>query len=167
MKLTDWLKRGAPLKFLQLGSLPDWPTIRDGTATIQNVTAARFALPYVSGNHSPVPIARGRTGNLLALQQFTDTPVGTVFSTFYQVPRVGGLPLDVLLFEDDNSSQKYNSLFLFSGAKKRRRNPVQLEKIWVAPLTSLPSIAGMKECKDTRALYVNDFDQDGMNALMR
>ena len=165
-KLADWLKRGTPLRFLQLGSLPDWPTIPDGSTTIQNVAAERFALPYVAGKHTAVPLSKGRTGNLLSLTQFTDNPVGIIFSTFYQVPKVGGMPLSLHLLEVHDNSEKYNSLFLFSGAQKNARDPVQLEKIWLAPIAPLPSIAGQKDCKDSRALYVNEFDSQGMNDLM-
>jgi len=164
--LKLWLRRGVPLNFLHLGTLPDWPAVPVKNKVEQGIPVDIYALPYLTSQHRPVSVSKGTVGEMTVFSGFKDNPSGQIISTLYHIPHVDGLPLSMRLWATDGADKKYNSIFVYSGAE-RGSNDLVLKKLWLSKRQSLPGKEGYRLCKDSREIWVNSAETDGINELMR
>ncbi|MBS2004220.1 MAG: hypothetical protein JST44_22125 [Cyanobacteria bacterium SZAS LIN-5] len=165
----DWVRRGSPLNFLKVTSIPEWPLVRTGIRPFLNWNATCYALPYKTQNGAIVPVSRGNVGDFLVLGEgfFPKQPCQIV-ATLIQTPKsVAALPLQLNLWDTDKMSSKMNSLFLYSGVNNGGPKAMEAKKIAVVKRHSLPSYQGYKECKDPRDVWVSHADVEGFEGLLR
>jgi hypothetical protein len=167
--LQEWVRRGSPLNFLKVTSIPEWPLIRDGSRPFLNWQASHFVLPYKTQTGTVVPLSRGKVGDFLVLGEgvLPKQPC-QILSTLIQTPNsVAALPVQLSLWDTDKSSSKMNSVFLFSGVNNGGPKTVVAKNVAVVKRRSLPAYKGYKECKDPRDVWVSHADTEGFEGLLR
>jgi hypothetical protein len=167
--LQDWVRRGSPLNFLKVTSIPEWPLIRDGSRPFLNWQASHFVLPYKTQAGAVVPLSRGKVGDFLVLGEgVLPSQPCQILSTLIQTPKsVSALPVSLNLWDTDKSSSKMNSMFLFSGVKSGGPQTLVVKNVAVVKRRSLPSYQGCKVCKDPRDVWVSHADTEGFEGLLR
>jgi hypothetical protein len=162
----DWVRRGSPLNFLKVTSIPEWPLIRLGSKPFMQWQATAYALPYKTQQGKAVPLNRGRVGDFLVLGEgILPAPACQIVATLIQTPKVNGLPVQLNLWDTEQSS-KINSVFLFSGGKDTGPKELEATKLTIVKKRSLPSIRGYKTCRDPREVWFSHADTEGFEGLL-
>jgi hypothetical protein len=163
----DFVRRGSPLNFLKVTSIPEWPLIRLGSKPFMQWQATAYALPYKTQQGKAVPLSRGRVGDFLVLGEGTlPKPACQILATLIQTPKASGLPVQLNLWDTEQST-KVNSVFLFSGGKHTGPKELATTKVAIVKRRRLPSVEGYKTCKDPRDVWFSHADTEGFEGLMR
>jgi len=166
MPLQDWVRRGSPLNFLHVTSVPEWPTVRVGQQDFLNLRVTKFALPYKVGQRTAA-LSKGTVGQVLSLTEGAPPAAGMIMETFYHTPKVPGLPLTTSIWDFDKQSGTMSSMFLYSGGTFNSKLDLKTSKSWISKRSPLPSIAGFKVAATARDIWVNQADARGFEDLMR
>jgi hypothetical protein len=166
--LQEWMRRGSPMNFLKVTALPEWPLIRLGSKPFQQWQATAYALPYKTQQGAIVPLTRGRVGDMVVLGEgYLPQQACEIMHTLIQTPKVKGLPVQINLWDADNSTNKINPLFIFSGGKASGPKELVTKSFAIVKRHGLPSSAGYKVCKNTHEVWVSPADTEGFEGLMR
>ncbi|HEY9676940.1 MAG TPA: hypothetical protein V6C76_02975 [Drouetiella sp.] len=166
--LEEFVRRGSPLNFLKIGSVPEWPLIPQPKTTFNGWVASAYAMPFKTQKGDVVPLSRGRVGNVVVLGAgVIPMPACRIISTLIQTPKVDGITVKLFLTQMDASTTKMNSVFLFSGMKRTNPKEVDTLSAAIAKRKPLPSVKGYKVCKDPRDVWVSHADTEGFEGLMR